>query len=160
METVLAVRDNAQFAALLVLAAWALWQGGGPERGVALTLLTMEFVDRINHLVFGAAAYLDRLDIGHAAIDAFACAAFVAIGLKANRMYTLWIAALQVIALNAHIVREFAEGVSPLAYAIMYIGPSYFQLLLLGLGIWHHVRRRNIFGNYRAWRNSPAQLAS
>jgi hypothetical protein len=52
-------------------------------------------------------------------------------------------------------VDAVADSASPLAIAILVIGPSYFQLLLLLTGFIRHVRRERRFGPYRAWRTAP-----
>ncbi|MDA9918626.1 hypothetical protein N9D37_01945, partial [Erythrobacter sp.] len=86
------------------------------------------------------------------AIDIIACVAFVLIALNANRNYPLWLAGFQVVALAAHMVRGLVDSVSPLAYAILVIGPSYFQLILMLVGLIRHIRREKKHGEYRDWR--------
>ena len=150
-EIIPGLRDQFQLITLLVLAFLGFWKGGGPERAVAGVMVGILVSDRIYHLIFGNFTNLVSIDYGHALIDLVAMIVLVVIALRANRMYTLWTAALQLIAFNAHLARELTEGMSPIAYLILYVGPSYFQLLIQGLGLWAHRRRIARYGPYRSW---------
>lgn len=150
-EIIPGLRDQFQLIILLVLAFLGFWKGGGPERAVAGVMVGILVCDRIYHLIFGNFSTVVSIDYGHALIDLVAMVALVLIALRANRMYTLWIAALQLIAFNAHLARELAEGMSPIAYLILYIGPSYFQLLAQAGGLWAHRRRVARYGPYKSW---------
>ncbi|MDZ4307603.1 hypothetical protein [Allopontixanthobacter sp.] len=158
-ELIPGLRDQLQLVALLILAAMGLWKGAGPERAVAGVFLGMLISSRIYSLVFGNFINLVSIDYGRALIDLAAMIAFAIIALRANRMYTLWIAALQLIAFNAHLARELTQSMTPIAYAILYVGPSYFQLLIQGLGLWAHRRRVARFGPYRSWIGQRGEAA-
>ncbi len=146
-------RVPAQHLTSLLLAA-AIWRwGAGPERWlIGSFLVTMVMpVYVVWWLGLGA------LESGpHAPffmlIDMLAAVLFTGIALNANRNYPLWIAGFQLVAVGAHLVQAFVEGVSPLAVAVLVIGPSYFQLLLLMGGFARHVKRLRRFGPYREWR--------
>lgn len=137
----------ALFAAL-ALAAWR-W-GGGPERALAAVLAGMALVDGANHQLFADA---QSIEFGHFAIDLAAALIATAIALFANRMYSLWFAAFQILSVMAHLAQGLAHGIAKLAYVMMYTGPSYFQIFLLAGGIWFHHRRVRRFGSYRSWRS-------
>ncbi|WP_114521600.1 hypothetical protein [Altererythrobacter sp. ZODW24] len=156
LQTIFEHRVEAQAIFMVLLVLCALWRGSGPERAVALTMAGMKVAAEAYLAITEAKISLLDMDVAMATIDLVVCVVLVFVGLQANRMYTLWIAAFQIIALNAHIVREIATGISPLAYAIMYIAPSYFQLFILAGGIWCHARRERLFGPYRSWRRPPA----
>ena len=138
--------------AALVIAAWR--SGAEPERILAGLLAGMIGTDLAYHNLLEGAAFAPGSDIMHLGIDLTALAVSVAVALLANRLYPLWFAAFQLIALMAHFANEMAPGVARLAYGIMYIGPSYFQIMLLAGGIWFHRRRVRRHGPYRSWRNS------
>jgi hypothetical protein len=146
--------------ASLLLAAWRI--GGGPERALGGVLAGMMAIDLVYHGVFEGLSFAPPEWTFHFALDLTALAATVPVALLANRMYPLWFAAFQLIAVFAHLARDLAPGVAKLAYGIMYIGPSYFQILLLAGGIWLHHRRVRKYGPYRSWRNfsrpSPARM--
>ncbi|WP_160613001.1 hypothetical protein [Pontixanthobacter aestiaquae] len=99
-------------------------------------------------------ASLQSLDIGFFLIDVSVAAIMIVIALRANRMYTLWLAGFQIIATFAHLARGLTDAISPIAYAIMYIAPSYFQIIILAFGIWFHHKRVKRHGSYRSWRTS------
>jgi cytochrome c biogenesis protein CcdA len=88
-------------------------------------------------------------------LDLAAAALFITVALNANRNYPLWIAGFQLVALGAHVVKAVPDTSSTLGIAILVIGPSYFQLLLLLGGFIRHRRRERRFGPYREWRTSP-----
>lgn len=152
-EIILEYRVEAQRIAsvLVALAAWR-W-GGAPERASAFTFLILfilpstffEFFEG-GPLIFSGGGLLS---IG---IDTAALAVFMLIALYANRNYALWIAGFQLVAMAAHMVWGMVDAVSPLAFAILVIGPSYFQLLLMTVGLVRHIRRKKRHGEYRDWR--------
>lgn len=148
-----AYRTDVQHIASVLLAL-AIWRSGAaPERwliGVFIgTMVAPIYLFRVLGLgnpTFGPFAWLW---IG---IDLFAAVAFIVIALKANRNYPLWIAGFQLVAISAHMVRGMVDAVSPFAYLILSVGPSYCQLLLIFVGFLRHTRRTRRFGAYRDWR--------
>ncbi len=111
----------------------------------------------IYHMIAGESSHVLSVDYANALIDTTTCVAMVLIALKANRNYTLWMAGFQIIAFFAHVARAVADNVSPIAYLVLSVGPSYFQIIILGFGIWFHHRRVKRHGNYRSWQNSSAR---
>jgi len=148
-------RAEIQLVLTVILLAYAWYRGGEPERASAGTMLAMLIVDRAYHVVFDASVTLSTTDIWHFTLDLGVLAAFGAIALQANRFYPLVLAGLQLVAVNAHLVRSFVEAISPIAYFGLYVVPSYFQLIVIAVGISLHARRYNRFGPYRDWRGSP-----
>jgi hypothetical protein len=152
-------RVPAQHLSSFLLAA-AIWRwGAGPERWLIGSFIgTMVLpVYMVWWLGLGA------LETGpHApifmAIDMLAAVLFTTIALNANRNYPLWIAGFQLVAVGAHIVKTLVDSVSPLAVAVLVIGPSYFQIVLLAGGFFRHAQRQRRFGRYREWR-VPTSLA-
>lgn len=164
LELFNAYRVPAHHLTSILLAAAIFRWGGAPERW-----LISVFIATMVAPMWGV--YL--LDIGAAEISPFAPAIimldllaatlFIAVALNANRNYPLWVAGFQLVAVVAHVVRALVDSVSPLAYAILVIGPSYAQLLLLLGGFARHVMRTRRYGRYRDWRltasgNSWARL--
>ena len=131
----------------------ALIWGGGPEKMVAVVWLVLfRLVDGLYHMISDRSFILTDLDVFHATLDVAAAVGFILIALYANRMYTLWIAGLQLISVTAHIAREMAEAVTPIAYAVMVIAPSWGMLFALMGGLHSHRRRTKQHGEYRDWR--------
>ena len=154
LELVIAYRDEVQLVVWVALCAASLRWGAGPERAIALALLYILVADLAYHAIFGARVELRRIDVGHAFIDGTACVAMLLIGAHANRTYPLWIGAFQLFAVLAHIARDSIEQMTPLAYVIMKVAPSYFQLIVLAVGLIAHRRRLHKFGTYRSWGTS------
>jgi hypothetical protein len=130
--------------ALTLLAAAALYalrRGGGPEKQVAAILVGVQVLDMAYHAL-GARSHYLKVDAFHAFNDGWALAAMLAVALTANRFWPLWVAALQVIAGFAHVVRILDLTVPPMAYAIMIRVPLWMQICVLLLGTWNHARRR------------------
>lgn len=146
-------RADAQHIASVLLAL-AIWRwGAGPERRliavfIATMVVPVHFLQAIKsgHPAFSGFAGL------YAGIDLVAGFAFVWIALQANRNYPLWIAAFQLVAIASHMVKAMVDAMSPMAYAIMVVGPSYCQLLLIFAGFVRHIQRTRRFGRYRDWR--------
>ncbi len=145
-------RDEVQFLVIVVLAIAAWHRGGAPERACAGTLMAMMMVDRLWHAVFGPTGDLGTFDWWHGALDLGLLVAFVAIGLRANRFYPMVMAGFQLVSVNAHIVRIGVEDMAPIAYGLLYIVPSYFQIFALAVGLALHIRRKRMYGPYRDWR--------
>ncbi|MEL6486211.1 MAG: hypothetical protein AAFQ13_03585 [Pseudomonadota bacterium] len=137
------------------LFALAVIRGAGPERAIAAVwMILFEGIPRIYRGFWDAGHQLEQIDLFYALIDTATCVAFVAIALNANRNYPLIIAALQVLAVAAHLARGLIETISPIAYATMVIAPSWLQLAVLGLGLVRHIQRQRQYGPYREWRLS------
>lgn len=159
LELFNAYRAPAQHIAGLLLAV-AIWRwGGSPERWLAAVFLSTMVAPIYLARIIG----IQSLAVGQWAnyyvlIDVIAAVLFVGVALNANRNYPMGIAAFQLVAVGAHMVEAVADRASPLAIAILVIGPSYFQLLLLLGGFIRHVRRERHFGPYRAWRVAPPAI--
>ncbi len=146
-------RADLQYVASLVLGL-ALWRwGGGPERGMAImftgVIMLPVIIFRLlstGTMLFGSLAPL------YVALDVIGLVGFVWIALHANRNYPLWVAGLQLIAVGTHLVTAFVTTVSPIAYVVLVVGPSYGQLGVLAFGLLRHHNRVRQFGAYRDWR--------
>lgn len=146
-------RAYAQDVLAFSLCVIALIWGGGPERAVAVTWIVLfEIANRFYRFILGADYQLNQVDLFLASSDAVAGLILIFVALYANRNYTLWVAAMQVLAMTAHVSRGLVEAISPIAYAAMVIAPGWFQLIFLGIGLTRHILRKRKFGPYRDWR--------
>lgn len=150
-------RPYAQDVIVWSLCCAALIWGGWPERIVAATwLVVFEGGSILHDAIFGDGRQLETIDWFFAGMDFVAGAIWIALALYANRNYTLWIAAMQLLAVVAHVSRGLIEMISPIAYAVMVIAPGWLQLFFLAAGLVRHIRRKRKYGPYRDWRTSPA----
>ncbi|QUL37802.1 hypothetical protein [Erythrobacter sp. JK5] len=146
-------RDVAQWLISIVLGFAMFRWGSAPERFVAAVfvgLFTLPII--VFEVILGIPLLYAAGGLYYASIDIVAAIAFTVIAVNANRNYTLWIAGFQLVAMSAHGVRFVTEAVTPLAHAVMVIGPSYFQLALMAVGLFRHVSRSKRYGEYRDWR--------
>lgn len=147
-------RADLQYIASLGLGLAMLRWGGGPERAVAAIftgvimgpLIAFRLWATTGSMMFGELAPI------YVALDVTALVGFVLIGLNANRNYPLWIAGFQIVAVGAHLVQGLIGSVSPVAYVLLAVGPSYCQLVLMLVGLLRHRARIRRFGAYRDWR--------
>ena len=136
----------------------ALVWGGGPERAAALTwLVFFELLSAMEDFLNPELQFQSQVDVYLVAVDSVAALSLITIALYANRNYTLWIAAMQVLAVAAHVASAIAEPISPVGYAVMVIAPGWMQLLLLLIGLIRHRLRERKFGKYRDWRISKIE---
>lgn len=146
-------RADLQYIASLVIGLAMLRWGAGPERASAASFLAFIIAPVV---VFRFTASGAMLFGGYSGLymlfDLIAFGAFMWIALNANRTYPLWLAGFQLVAIGAHGVRALGDVISPIAYAILAIGPSYGQLLVMVWGLAAHIRRKRGFGPYRDWR--------
>lgn len=141
---------------LLFLGAW--WRGGGPERACSAVLVGMIVVQLALRDFTGLESNYMSLDPVMFSIDCLGLAGFVIIALKANRFYPLVLAATQLVAFLAHLVRVLVEPVSSLAYYLLIAMPFWFQIIVLAVGLGRHVLRRSQHGYYADWRRlAPRQ---
>lgn len=154
LEWLWGVRPELQYgyAALLFLAALS-W-GDKPERILAFTLVAMPAVDQLYHFAVGGSIMWRQANVGHMVIDSLVFAVLWLVALQANRLYPLWIAGAQIIALMAHVYRLSLVEINRFAYDMMAVMPSYIQLTALTLGLGFHMWRRRMLGSYPSWRNS------
>jgi hypothetical protein len=134
-----------QLGALLPTLLLAFRLGSWPERAAALSFLGMFVVDRYYHWLTGSVGIYDRTDWGHLIVDSYMMASLLAIALWADRQWTLWAAAAQIIALLSHPIRLVSGAVDTVAYAILIRTPGWLQLVLIvGGTLYHHHRCRMV----------------
>ena len=129
-----------QLALAIIVVAYCWRKGGQPERAAAMVLPAMYLLDPIYHAIWGQVTTYDRINVGHLVIDAAAFLAFLAIALRADRLWTIWLASTQLIAVLSH----FLQGVAPMhpwVYAAMNRGPSWLEIMLLFAGTALYQRR-------------------
>lgn len=161
MELLFAHKAELEITVFLLLAAAAWRWGAGPERAAAASMFVMLIMDPIYHWVIGRDALYSTVELGHLAQDCVVAGLLLAIAMRANRSYTLWLAAFQLLAVLSHVSRSLSPSSAPLAYSVLAYLPSYLLTFTLGIGLLIHVRRRLRCGPYRSWWNDcpPWRLA-
>lgn len=141
--------------ALFVAALIFAWRcGQAPERLCAATLnLSMIALFAMLALwpVHGHVTLFGFVNAEFLTLDLLMTAAFIAIAVKANRLYPIWLSSIQLVALTSH----FSAGLkasNPPAYAVMAILPSYLQAIIV---LWGTEVQRRRSGTVRAWRSDP-----
>ena len=82
--------------------------------------------------------------------DGLLLVGFLAIALYANRRYVLWIAAFQLIAMSAHLLRALIVDMTPFTYIFMTVAPGWAQVFILTYALVEHARREP--DRYADWR--------
>lgn len=146
------------FLLLLVSVPLALWKGGAPERGGALVILAM-----IAAQIVGIALLpsdFTNVDPGPLLTDLIGAVGFGYLAIQALRIWPLWAASLQLLALSAHFARWASIKTPAVVYALMRGGPTFLVLLALLVGTVLHVRRCRKHGSDRSWQDWSRILAS
>lgn len=153
LQMFLDYRGDVQNILSYVVCFSAIIWGARPERLIGLCyLLIFKGSIALRHVLLDSNIVLTDTDWLSAGTDLTAAIAFLVIAVNANRNYPLSIAAFQLVSVAAHLAREMLEAMTPIAYAILVIGPTHFITIILAIGLIRHVRRRKRFGEYRDWR--------
>lgn len=130
------------WALLLVTCGYALWRGRTYERlsaliCIAATVLSVLFHSSFQHRYFG-------IEVGDLVIDTFVLLAFVAIALRSDRFWPLWVAGLQLTMGMSHLFKALVPSLLPFAYAAAERFWSYPTLIIIFIGAWRqHQRHAN-----------------
>ncbi len=137
------LRFSAQ-ALLIVVVFVAAWRAGGkPERYVASIYLGMLLASAANAFSGSAHAGADYSGVKnfHFLLDGLALVGVVAIALRYDRWWILWVGSVQFIAVMAHFLRVLAWPMPPIAYAVMERWPVWLAVILTGIGTLLHVKQ-------------------
>jgi hypothetical protein len=149
---------------IVILRVWlfatmffAARKGDEPERLVATVLMATFLLDLANHAMFGDPAWY-AVNPGHLVIDTWAFISLLWIALQANRGWTLWVSASQVLVVLGHFAKLMDVTMARRAYYAMTQIPFVFQLAILAMGTLAHVYRQQRIGRYHAWRPTYDQV--
>lgn len=137
------------FLTAIAILGWT--HGALPERRGAVALLILILLG-LARLGLGGPAK-GTLDLIGLSLDLGALLFFGHLALHAWRVWPIWAASLQLLAVFAHIVRVLEIEMDPLAYLIMRSGPSYFMALTLLIGTISQVRLTLAGVNRPCWRD-------
>lgn len=127
------------WAILLFICGYALWRGRREERiaATACLLATMVTV----WIIPPEPLRYRSLDPGQLAIDAAMLITFVAIALRSDRFWPLWVAGLQLTMSMSHLMKAIDSDLLPRAYAAAAVLWSYPILLIILIATWRDHRR-------------------
>jgi hypothetical protein len=158
LASIMENRTLLQVSLVVLLFLASLWRGAAPERIVAGTFVGMWLLDRAYHLAAGKGLLFLSMDLGHLVIDLAAFGTMLAVSLQANRLYPIWLTALQLVAALSHIIRAMNPAELSGVYSIFIVAPSYLQIPSFMVGLLLHLRRRLKHGPYPSWQSSSNRL--
>ena len=125
-------------AAMLAVAAYALWRGGWAERTLAFGMVVDSFASGIlqNKRDWAAPQWADL------GIDIVYLIVMVWVALKSDRMWLLWAAGFQLVSVVIYFARIADMQVGAFAPYMATVIWSYLILVVITVGTWLHHRRR------------------
>jgi len=136
---------------LLLAGCWgyALWRGGAPER-IGATILGIGSV-LTAMAASNVAISFKSVETGILVVDLAASVAFLALALRADRFWPLWVAAFQILGTAGHGVKYVDPEVLRRTYAFIIVFWSYLMIALLVIGTWRHQQRVARLGSDHSW---------
>lgn len=126
------IRVLLQNLAAIALYVWAVRRGGAPEKLLSRALVAALLVNLAVRLGLKVPTLFGQFDPASMAIDGILLALSIWIAVVSNRTWPLWFAALQLLAVVAHLLRLFDyQTVHPMSYSILARVPTYAQLVVL-----------------------------
>ncbi len=125
---------------LLACCGYAMWQGRRDERAVAVICLVAT-VASLWALPPIAQRYIG-LEMGVVIVDVAVMAGFLAVALRSDRFWPLWVAGLHLTGGMAHLFKGVDVGLMPQAYAAAARFWAYPILIVLAIGTWRAHRRQ------------------
>lgn len=127
------------WALLLFTCGYALWRGRKYEQLSALicivaTIATVAAHTRVHYRYVA-------VQTGDLVIDTIVLAAFIAIALRSDRFWPLWVAGLQLTISMSHLFSALDPDLLPLAYGAAERFWSYPTLVIIAVGAWRQHRR-------------------
>ena len=150
------VQDVWTVALMIACLKW----GGGPEKACAAVWTVVISVFSIIRALYDGPTPNGEAEAPGIAFwtvqpvslltDGLLFVGFLAVALLANRRYVLWVAAFQVIALFAHLLRALIADMTPFTYVFMTVAPGWAQIFIMTYGLIQHTRREPY--RYADWR--------
>jgi hypothetical protein len=141
------------YAFALTCSAYVGIKGAWPERvGAAIILVG----SALSTAAMSGSKYAS-VEVGVLLVDVAALFAFLALAIRAERLWPLWVTALQIIGTAGHAVKLTDAEVIRTAYAIAMAVWSYPMWFLIVLGTWNHQRRLARFGVDKSWSSSSGR---
>lgn len=140
-------------ALLLGSCGYALLRGGAPERIVGGSLLTAYAATLLAYSELPSR--FNQVEMTVLLVDALLLCGLVAVALRADRLWPLFVAGLHLTTIGAHLIKFFDINMIRVTYAVMIAAWSYPMLVLLAVGTWRHQRRLRVHGHDHPWTLPP-----
>jgi hypothetical protein len=125
---------------LILTCGYALWRGRSDERTAAAVCLLATVATQL--VIPPPSMRYTNIDLQLVLIDAAVLAAFVAVALRSERFWPLWIAGLQLTISISHVLKAVDQSLLPRAYAAAAVLWSYPILIIIAVGTWRSHQRR------------------
>lgn len=125
---------------LIAVTAYALLRGGRDERNVALICVTGFLLTAL--VISPVGERFRSLEAGVLAVDLLVFAGFLAVALRSQRFWPLWVAGLQLTTTIGHLLKGIDSSLIPQAYGAALYFWGYAILLILAVGTWRSYHRR------------------
>jgi hypothetical protein len=137
-------------AAFLVCLAYVFRSGGKPERSAMLAQLVALLLSMI--AISFRSIPISGLPLGLALVDVGLAIALTIVALKANRLWPIVLAGMQVATLFAHLARAFGFPLPAAGYIIFVQFWSWPMLAVTATGAYNHRSRIRRFGKEPDWK--------
>lgn len=137
---------------LAVVTLFALWAGGWPER-VGATVYALSVAATHLALLMHSQMWLN-LEAGVFIVDVVIFLIFVALALRADRFWPLWVSALLGIGVLGHLAKLMLPDTFWRAYAFVLAIWSYPIVALIAVGTFLHWRRKRLAAGRSSTRSS------
>jgi hypothetical protein len=125
---------------LAATCGYALWKGRWDERISALVCIAASVISTM--VLSPLATRYAQVETGELLVDGLVLCTFVAVALRSNRFWPLWVAGLQLTSSTAHVLKSIDLGLMPEAYAAATRFWSYPILIIIAAGTWRGHQRR------------------
>ena len=126
-------------ALLITVSAYAFLRGRAEERYAAAICILATLATRV--VISPLANRYSGIELGVFLVDFLTLAGFVAIALRTERFWPLWVAGLQLTTLVAHLLKAIQLDLVPHAYAAAGRFWVYPIFLIIVVGTWRSHRR-------------------
>lgn len=133
---------------LAIVAAYALLRGRRDERIVGIICIAGTFATQI--VLSPLNQRFQGLETPAMFVDVAVFAGFLAVALKSERFWPLWIAGLQLTTILGHFMKTVESGLFPRVYAAALTFWAYPIILILAVGTWRGDRRRRLAARERS----------
>ena len=144
---------------LALCSVYVLIRGAAPER-IGMAVLV---VGSILSTASATAEYEVRfreMELGIFLVDVAVLVGFVALALRADRFWPLWVAGFHLVGVATHTAMMASEEVVPRAYAMGQAFWAYPILLAMVVGTWRHRQRLALYGSDPSWSDFAAGPAN